>query len=105
MAGDELLSAFKVASFTLDEDEEVSKLDSIHDENTKDWVSEYLKSNLKYIGACVRLRFLSLIFLSLDYNESQKHMRYLRILWYSVRVVNVYASCRMKSSQRTSVTK
>lgn len=38
MAGEELLSAFKVASFTLEEDEEVSKLDSITDENTKDWV-------------------------------------------------------------------
>lgn len=37
LAGEELLSAFKVASFTLDEDEEVSKLDSIADENTKDW--------------------------------------------------------------------
>lgn len=38
MAGDELLSAFKVASFNLDEEEEVSKLDSIADESTKDWV-------------------------------------------------------------------
>lgn len=38
MAAEELLSAFKVASFALDEDEEVSKLDSIADENTKDWV-------------------------------------------------------------------
>lgn len=38
MAGEELLSAFKVASFTLEEDEEVSKLESITDENTKDWV-------------------------------------------------------------------
>ncbi|XP_066973477.1 chromodomain-helicase-DNA-binding protein 1 isoform X4 [Macrobrachium rosenbergii] len=37
LAGDELLSAFKVASFNLDEDEEVSKLESITDENTKDW--------------------------------------------------------------------
>ncbi|XP_042207777.1 chromodomain-helicase-DNA-binding protein 1-like isoform X5 [Homarus americanus] len=37
MVGEELLSAFKVASFALDEDEEVSKLDSIADENTKDW--------------------------------------------------------------------
>lgn len=38
MASDELLSAFKVASFNLDEEEEVSKLDSIADESTKDWV-------------------------------------------------------------------
>lgn len=75
MAGDELLSAFKVASFTLDEDEEVSKLDSIHDENTKDWVSKYCKSNyFKYSGVCI---------------ESQKHLRYLSIFRHSVIVVNV----------------
>ncbi|KAG0728026.1 Chromodomain-helicase-DNA-binding protein 1 [Chionoecetes opilio] len=37
MAGEELLSAFKVASFSLEEDEDVSKLESITDENTKDW--------------------------------------------------------------------
>ncbi|KAB7507969.1 Lymphoid-specific helicase, partial [Armadillidium nasatum] len=37
-AGDDLLSAFKVASFNLDEEEEVSKLDSIPDENTRDWI-------------------------------------------------------------------
>lgn len=35
--GDDLLSAFKVASINLDEDEEVSRLDSAADENTKDW--------------------------------------------------------------------
>ena len=36
-AGDDLLSAFKVASINLDEEEEVSRLDSNNDDNTKDW--------------------------------------------------------------------
>ena len=36
-AGDDLLSAFKVASFNLEEEEEVSRLDSVQDESTKDW--------------------------------------------------------------------
>uniref|UniRef100_A0A6A7FVM9 Chromodomain-helicase-DNA-binding protein 1-like n=2 Tax=Hirondellea gigas TaxID=1518452 RepID=A0A6A7FVM9_9CRUS len=42
---DDLLSAFKVASINLDEDEEVSRLDSNADENAKDW-DEIIPENL-----------------------------------------------------------
>ena len=47
-AGEDLLSAFKVASINLDEDEEVSRLDT-NDENTKDWDDIIPESIIKEI--------------------------------------------------------
>ncbi|XP_018007087.1 chromodomain-helicase-DNA-binding protein 1 isoform X2 [Hyalella azteca] len=49
-AGDDLLSAFKVASINLDEDEELSRLESVPEENTKDWdeiIPESLRNEVK----------------------------------------------------------
>lgn len=48
MAGDELLSAFKVASFAFDEDKAVMEVKKENaEEESKDWVTFYCFYNLK----------------------------------------------------------
>lgn len=52
MVGDELLSAFKVASFAFDEDKAVMEVKKENEEESKDWVNIIFKV-LKY--HCIKL--------------------------------------------------